>query len=61
VGEEKRTSIKLRQTTLERFKRYGRKGDSYEDIVTRILCVLEDPSLGRTALRKIRRALYPEF
>jgi hypothetical protein len=59
VVVEKRTSIKLKQSTLVRFAKYGKKGDSYEDIFVKIINILEDPSLPKRARVRIRQSLYP--
>ena len=58
---EKWTSIRLKVSTLDLFKKYGAKGDSYDDVLLRVIKALEDPGLGKTVRVKIRKALYPTF
>jgi len=37
MDKEKLTSIKIRKETAERLKELGRKGESYDDVLRRIL------------------------
>ena len=37
MDKEKLTSIKIRKETAERLKELGRKGETYDDVLTRIL------------------------
>lgn len=55
------TSIRVKVSTLGLFKKYGKKGDSYEDILLRVITALENPAVAHKVKINLRRALYPEF
>jgi hypothetical protein len=41
IKKESFTSIRVRRSTLERLKRFGRMGDSYDDVLCRLLDIVE--------------------
>jgi len=57
-AEEKRTSVKLRESTVEMLKEHGTMGETYDEVIRRLMFVKKTGSAEKTPVEnKIERLL----